>query len=166
MGSQRVGHNWVTDTNTKVMLDIVIIYYLLNIVTNYTTKSPILPHQFSSVQSFSHVWLFATPWIAARHASLSITNSQSSPKLMSIKSVMPSILSHPLSSPSPPAPPPSQHQGLFKCVNSSPQVATVLEFQPQHQSFQWIPRTGLHPRTGWISLQSKGLSRVFSNTTV
>ena len=37
------------------MLDIVIIYYLLNIVTNYTTKSPILPHQFSSVQSFSHV---------------------------------------------------------------------------------------------------------------
>ena len=46
--------------------------------------------KFSSVQSLSSVSLFATPWIAARQASLSITNSQSSPKLMSIKSVMPS----------------------------------------------------------------------------
>ena len=45
---------------------------------------------FSSVQSLSHVWLFATPWIAACQASLSITNSQSSLKLMSIQSVMPS----------------------------------------------------------------------------
>ena len=44
--------------------------------------------QFSSVQSLSHVQLFATPWTAARHASLSITNSWSSPKLMSIESVM------------------------------------------------------------------------------
>ena len=46
--------------------------------------------QFSSVQSLSCVWLFAVPWTAARQASLSITNSQSLPKLMSIKSVMPS----------------------------------------------------------------------------
>ena len=45
---------------------------------------------FSSVQSFSCVWLFATPWITARQASLSITNSQSSLRLMSIESVMPS----------------------------------------------------------------------------
>ena len=45
--------------------------------------------QFSSVQSFSHVRLFVTPWIAARQASLSITNSQSSLKLTSIESVMP-----------------------------------------------------------------------------
>ena len=54
---------------------------------------------FSSVQSFSRVWLFATPWIAARQASLSITNSRSSLKLMSIESVMPSshlILCRPL----------------------------------------------------------------------
>ena len=50
--------------------------------------------QFSSVQSVTRVWLFATPWIAARQASLSITNSRSSPKLMSIESVMPS--SHPI----------------------------------------------------------------------
>ena len=55
--------------------------------------------QFRSVQSLSHVRLFATPWIAASQASLSITKSQSSPKLMSIESVMPSnhlILCHPL----------------------------------------------------------------------
>ena len=49
--------------------------------------------------------------------------------------------SHPLSFPSPPAPNPSQHQGLFQWVNSSHQVAKVLEFQFQHQSFQWIFRT-------------------------
>ena len=51
--------------------------------------------------------------------------------------------SHPLSSPSPPAPNPSQHQGLFQWVSSSHQVAKVLEFQLQHQSFQWTPRTDL-----------------------
>ena len=56
-------------------------------------------YHFSSVQLLSHVWLFATPWIAARQASLSITNSRSSPKLMSTELVMPSshlILCHPL----------------------------------------------------------------------
>ena len=54
---------------------------------------------FSSVQSLSCVWLFATPWTAARQVSLSITNCQSLPKLMSIESVMPSnhlILCRPL----------------------------------------------------------------------
>ena len=49
--------------------------------------------------------------------------------------------SHLLSSPSPPAPNPSQHQGLFQWVNSSHEVAKGLEFQPQHQSFQRNPRT-------------------------
>ena len=51
--------------------------------------------------------------------------------------------SHPLSSSSPPAPNLSQHQGLFKWVSSSHQVTKVLEFQLQHQSFQWTPRTDL-----------------------
>ena len=78
---------------------------------------------FNSVQSLSHVHLFATPWITARQASLSITNSRSSLRLTSIESVM-----HPLSSPSPPAPNPSQHQSLFQWVNSSHEVAKVLEF--------------------------------------
>ena len=51
--------------------------------------------------------------------------------------------SHPLSSPSPPAPTLSQHQGLSQWVNSSHEVAKVLDFQLQHQSFQWTPRTDL-----------------------
>ena len=72
--------------------------------------------------------------------------------------------SHPLSSPSPPAPNPSQHQGLFQWVSSSHQVAKVLEFQLQHpmDTQDWFPSGW----TSWMSLQSKGLSRVFSNTTV
>ena len=74
--------------------------------------------------------------------------------------------SHPLSSPSLPALDLSQHQGLFQRVSSSHQVAKVLEFQLQHQSGlitqDWSPLGW----TGWISLQSKGLLRVFSNTTV
>ena len=80
------------------------------------------------------------PWITARQASLSITNSRSPPKPMSIESVMPS---HPPSSPSPLAPNPSQHQGPFQWVNSSHEVAKVLEFQLQHQFLQWTPRTDL-----------------------
>ena len=98
---------------------------------------------FSSVQLLSRIWFFATPWIAACQASLSITNSRSLLKLMPIELVMPSshlILCRPLLL----LPPnPSQHQGLFKWVNSSHQLAKVLEFQLQHQSFQWTPRTDL-----------------------
>ena len=71
--------------------------------------------------------------------------------------------SHPLSSPSPPT---LSLLSLFQWVSSSHQVAKVLEFQLQHQSFQWIFRTDPLGWTGWISLQSKGLSRVSSNTTV
>ena len=74
--------------------------------------------------------------------------------------------SHPLLSPSPPAFNLSQHQGLFQWVSSLYHVAKVLEFQLQSvlpMNIQdWFP-LGL---SGWISLQSKGLSRVFSNTTV
>ena len=51
--------------------------------------------------------------------------------------------SHPLSSPPPPAPNPSQHQGLFQWISSSHDMAKVLEFQLQCQSFQWTPRTYL-----------------------
>ena len=52
-------------------------------------------------------------------------------------------ISHPLLSPSPPAFNVSQHQGLFKWVSSSHQMAKVLEFQLQYQFFQWTPRTDL-----------------------
>ena len=71
---------------------------------------------FSSVQLLICVQPFATPWTAARQASLSITNSRSLLKLIYIESVMLQP-SHPLSSPSPPAFNPSQHQGLFLWVH-------------------------------------------------
>ena len=90
--------------------------------------------QFSSLQSLSHVRLFATPWTTAHQASLSITTSQSLPKLMSIESVMPSnhlILCHPLLLP----------PSIFLSIRvfskesvQSHQVAKVLEFQLQHLS--------------------------------
>ena len=121
--------------------------------------------QFSSVQSLSSVQLFVTPWIVARQASLSITSSQSSPRFTSIvgDAIQPS---HPGSSPSPPAPNPSQYQSLFQWVNSSHQVAktgasALASFLPK-KSQGWSPSEW----TGWISLQSKGLSRVFSNGTL
>ena len=85
--------------------------------------------KFCSVQSLSRVQLFATPWTAARQASLSITNSQSLLKLMSIESVMSSnhliILCRPL----------LLLPSIFPSirVSSSHQVAKVLEFQLQHQ---------------------------------
>ena len=116
---------------------------------------------YPSVQSLIRVWLFATPWTTAPQASLSITNSWSPPKPIHVHWVSDIIQpSHPLSSPSPPALNLSQHQGLFQWVSSLHQVAKVLG----HQSFQWTPRT--LGWTGWLSLHSKGLSRVFSNTTV
>ena len=88
-----------------------------------------------SVQSLSRVQLFVTPWTAAHQDSLPITNSRSLLKLMSIKSVMPSNHLILWSSPSPPGPNLSQHQGLLQRVSSSNQVAKVLELQLQHQSF-------------------------------
>ena len=120
----------------------------------------------SSVQSLSHLQLFATPWTAACQASLSITNSWSVFKLMSVKSVMPSnhlILSRPL----------SLLPSIFPSIRvfSSESIlcircqsigvsasASVLPMNIQGQ----FP-LGL---TGLISLQSKGLSSVFSNTTL
>ena len=102
--------------------------FIVTLVRTITLK---LLLKFSSVQSLSHVRLFVTPWIAARQASLSITNSWRSLRLTSIESVMPSshlILCRPLL-----LWPPIQHKGLFQWVNSSHEVAKVLEFQLQHQ---------------------------------
>ena len=73
---------------------------------------------------------------------------------------------HPLSSPSPPTLNLSQYQGLFQWIGSSHQVAKVLELQLQHQSFQWVFRIDFLLRLTGLILQSRGLSRVFSNTTV
>ena len=89
--------------------------------------------QFSSVQSLSRVWLFATPWTAAHQPPChSLEPAQT--HVHWVGAIQPS---HPLSSSSH-APNPSQHQGLFQGVNSSYQVAKVLEFQLQHLAFSQL----------------------------
>ena len=122
--------------------------------------------QFSSVQSLSHVWLFATPWIPARQASLSITNSRSSLKLTSIESVMPSShlnLCCPLLL-LPPIPP---------SIRVFSNESTLRMRWPKYWSFSFsISPFNEHPglisfRMDWLDfLEAKGLPRVFSNTTV
>ena len=133
------------------------------------TLTLILYHsvQFSSVQSLSHVRLFANPWTTARQASLSVTNSQSLPIFMSIELVMP-----------------SNHLILCRTLLLLPSIfPSIMVFSnesvlyirwPQYWRSEtetlvlpmniqdWFPLG----RTGWISLQSKRLSRVFSSTTV
>ena len=99
--------------------------------------------QFSSVQSLSHVWLFVTSWTTAMPG-LPVHHQLPEFTQIHVHQVGDAIQpSHPMSSPSPPALNLSQHQGLFKWVSSSHQVAKLLEFQLQHQSFQWTPRTDL-----------------------
>ena len=124
------------------------------------------PLFISSVQLLSHVRLFATPWIAARQASLSITNSQNLLKLKFIESMMPSshlnslipFSSHPQSLPASGSFPVSQ---LFAWGGQRIGVSVSASVLPMNTQ-DWSP-SGWN---GWISLQSKGLSRVFSNTTV
>ena len=118
--------------------------------------------QFSSVQSLSHVRLFATPWITACQASLSITNSWSPLRLTSIESVMQSshlILCRPLLLL--PAIPPSIKvfwtSQLFAWGGQSTRTS-ALAFLPK-KSRGWSPSEW----TGWISLQSKGLSSLLQH---
>ena len=145
-------NNW----NLKCTYTKVYVYKFLNLL------------QFSSVQSLSCVQLFATPWIASCQASLSITNSQSSRNSDSRPS---SQWCHPAISSS------------VVPFTSCPQSLPASEFFPVSQLFAWGGQStgvsalalflqkntqGWSPSewTGWISLKSKGLSRVFSNTTV
>ena len=126
----------------------------------------IIPTQFSSFQSLSHIGLFATPWITARQTSLSIKNSRSSLKFMSVQSVMPSghlLLCHPLLFL--PSIPPS-----IRVFSSE---STLCMRWPNYWSFSFsISPSNEHPGLTsfrmdcWITLQSKGLTRVFSNTAV
>ena len=122
--------------------------------------------QFSSVQSLSHFRLFAIPWTAARQASLSITNSQSSPKLMSIELVMPSnhLILHHLLLLLPSIFPSIRvfsNESAFASGGQSIGLSASTSVLPMNTQ-DWSPLGW----TGWISLQSKGLSRVFSNITV
>ena len=122
--------------------------------------------QFSPIQSLSRVWHFATPRITAHQASLSITNSRNLLKLTSIESVMPSshlLLWRPLLL-LPPSPP-----SIRVFFNES----TIRMRCPKYWSFSFSISPAKNTQdwsalgwSGWISLQSKRLSRVFSNTTV
>ena len=127
-----------------------------------TKKTKIELSSVSSVQSLSRVWLcdlmnHSTPGFPVHHQLPEFAQTHVHRVCEAIQP------SHPLSSPSPPTLNLSQHQGFYQWVSSSYEVAKVLKFQPQHQSFQDWPPFGW---IGWISLKSKGLSRVFSNTTV
>ena len=125
-----------------------------------------LRYSVSSVQSVIHVWLFVTPWTAAHQASLSITKSCSPPKPMFIVSVMPPnhlILCHQLLLL------PSIFHSIRDFSNESalhirsPKTGVSASTSVLPMNIQdWSPLGW----TGWISLQSKGLSRVISNTIV
>ena len=152
-------------TSSATFVEVEIHHYFLWLL--YLNLFPPVPKtQFSSVQSLSRVQLSAIPWTAAREASLSITNSRSLLKLMSIGSVIPSnhlilcclfLL------------PPSIFLSIrvfsisWFFTSGGPSIgvsASASIFKMSNQD--WSPLGW----TGWISLQSKGLSRVFSITTV
>ena len=126
---------------------------------------PAIQVQFSSVQLLSRVQLFVTPWTTSRQASLPITNSWSPPKPVSIELVMPSnhlILCCPLFLlpsifPASGSFPRSQFSSGGQSTGVSASVSALPENTQDLSPSGW---------TGWISLQSKGLSRVFSNTAV
>ena len=117
-----------------------------------TFKTRFLLYQFGTVQSISCVWLFATPWITARQASLFITNSRSSLKLMSIESVMPSIhliLCHPL----------LFMPSIFPSIRVfSNESALCIRWPPKYWSFSFsISPANEHPglvsfRMDWLDL--------------
>ena len=152
----------------RIMEWVVIFYSRGYSGPRYWTCIPCMGRQIfttvplSSVQLLSHVRLFVTPWTAACQACLSITNSWSLLKLMSIESVMPSnhlILCRPLLLLS------SIFPGIRVFFNESGAqsigVSALISGLPKNIQ-DWFPLGWAY----WISLQSKGLSRVFSNTTV
>ena len=163
-GEAQVDENWGSWLITPAEFSVRTNYNNINktILDFLVFLSP----QFSSVQSLSRVQLFVTPWIAAHQASLSITNSQSSLRLTSIESVMPSshlVLCRPLLL-LPPIPP---------SIRVFSNESTLRMRWPKYWSSSFsiiLPKKsqGWSPSewTSWISLQSKGLSRVFFNTTV
>ena len=177
MGSQRVGHNWATELNWTELTSLCDLVPTL--VRGVMRASPCIQRDlhliwqrkslillFSSVQLLSHFQLLAAPWTAAHQVSLSVTNTQSLLKLMSIESVMPSnhlILSRPLLL----LPWIFPSIGVFsnelglqsggQSIGASAS-ASVLPVNIQ----DWFP-LGL---TGLISLQAKGLSRIFCSTAI
>ena len=142
-------------------------YFSLCVCIYIYTHTEIYMYMCACVLShFSRFWLFVTPWTSACQTSLSITNSRSLLKLMSIKLVMPSnhlILCLPL----------LLLPSLFPSIRVFSSESVLHIRWPKHWSFSFsLSPSNEHSGlisfgwTGWISLQSKGLSRVFSNTTI
>ena len=128
-----LSQRWVRDIQARMQSVLKLLYYRCILVPASV--------QFSSVtkscQTLCDLMNHSMPGLPVHHKLLEFTQTHLHRVSDAIQT------SHPLSSPSPPAPKPSQHQGRFQWVNSSPQMAKVLEFQPQHQSFQRTPRAGL-----------------------
>ena len=160
--------SWHTQTCTQThaikTMDMTVT--CLNSFNHFSLSQPFWWLQFSSVQSLSRVQLFATPWTIACQASLSFSNSESTQTHVHFvdDAIQPS---HPLLSPSPPALNLSQHHGSFQMSQLSTSGGQSIGVSastsvPPMNTQDWSPLGW----TDWISLQSKGLSRVFSNTTV
>ena len=158
---RRHTHSWWTDGNM-----LTIVNNLRNVNQNNEILSHTCKNQFSSVQSLSRVWLFVTPWTAAGQASLSITNSRSLLKLMSIELVMPS--NHLILCCSLLLPP-----SIFPSTRVFSNESALHIRWPKYWNFSfnispYNEYSGLISfRMDWLDLLAvKGLSRVFSNTTV
>ena len=152
----------LTKSNWKRWLKSTHLPIAHNFLIKYNMFSSV---QFSSFQLLSRVWFFATPWIAACQASLSITDKVHSNSCPSSQWCHPTISSSvvpfsscPQSLPASESFPMSQ---LFAWGGQSIRVSVLASVLPMNTQ-DWSPLEW----TGWISLQSKGLSRVFSNTTV
>ena len=161
-----VNINWIKFNDTAIYM---VIYIFVDFLSAHLLIFCLLINcwqrgiQFSSVQSLSHVRHFVTPWTAACQASLSITSSQSLFKLMSIESMMASISSSvvPFSHlQSFPASGSFQMSRFFASGGQSIGVSASASVFPMNIQ-DWSPLGW----TSWISLQSNGLSRIFSNTT-
>ena len=125
MGSQRVGHQWVTKHSTEVQINVFLSWEVL---IQFSAVAQSCPNPCDPMNR-------STPGLPVHHQLPEFTQTH----VHWVSDVMQP--SHPLSSPSPPAPNPCQHQDLFQWASSSHEVAKGLEFQLQHQSFQWTPRT-------------------------
>ena len=133
------------------------LFFLKYLLNSFLINPQIHPPQFSWVTQLCPTLCYpmnrSTPGLPVHHQLPEFTQTHMHRVSDDIQP------SHSLSSPSPPAPNPSQHQGLFQWVNSSHEVAKVLEFQSPMNTQDWSP-------LGWTGWISKGLARVFSSTTV
>ena len=138
-----VSEIWIENPKSRIQEQSVLLNHFWHYILRFCCR-------FSSVQSLSHVRLFATPWIAARQASLSITNYQSLLKLMSIESVMPSnhlILCRPLLLPS-----------IFPSIRVFSNESALCIKWPKYWSFSFsISPSNEHPglisfRMDWLNL--------------